>query len=106
MRVRSQLILSLLLAFTLLFAQQGAAIHALSHLTETLPNHSQQDKQLPHSPACDKCVVYAGMGSALASSAFVPQTAAAQAPQQETVPTALLSQAVRPYLARAPPTLA
>lgn len=105
MKARSQLILFLLLAFTLLFAQQGAAVHALSHLSETLPGHSQQDKQLPHSPACDKCVVYAGMGSALASSAFSPQTAAAQAPQLETIATVLLTQAVRPYLARAPPSL-
>lgn len=61
-------LLHLAFAFALLFAQQGAALHALSHLAEGAPaqSQSQQEKHLPHSPACDKCVAYAGMGSAAA----------------------------------------
>ena len=105
MKARSRLLLFLLLAFALLFAQQGAAIHALSHLTEPLPSHSQQDKQLPHSPACDKCVLYAGVGTALASSALAISAAVAHIPQLAFTPPALLSQPTRLYHARAPPIL-
>jgi len=76
--MNSRLLLSLWLAFTLLFAQQGAVLHALSHLAEGTPAQSQQEKHLPHSPACDKCVVYAGIGSAASSAplAFCVQQAA------------------------------
>lgn len=103
MKARSRLLPFLLLAFALLFAQQGAAVHALSHLAEPLPAQSQQDKQLPHSPACDKCVVYAGVGSALASSGLNIPSAAVHAQYIATTPPALLSQPARLYHARAPP---
>lgn len=103
MKARPQLLLFLLLAFALLFAQQGAAIHALSHLGEPLSSHSQQDKQLPHSPACDKCVVYAGVGTALASSALAIPSAVARIPHLATTSPALLTQPARLYHARAPP---
>jgi len=68
--MRSRLILFVCLAFALLFAQQGAALHALSHLADGVPNQSQQGKHLPHSPACDKCVVYASIGGAAPSSSL------------------------------------
>lgn len=106
MKTRSQLLLFLLLAFALLFAQQGAAIHALSHLSEPLPSHSQQDKQLPHSPACDKCVVYAGIGNSLASCALAISAMAVHPPHFAFAPPALLSQPARLYRARAPPPFA
>src|SRR5512143_2785999 len=70
MSPRLQPILIALLAFALLFAQQGAALHALSHLAEPPAGQSQQDKHVPHSPACEKCVVYAGIGGAVASGAL------------------------------------
>lgn len=104
-KVNSRLLFPLWLAFVLLFAQQGAALHALSHFADGVPAQSQQEKHLPHSPACDKCVVYAGIGSATASS---PPVFAAH----ET--TAMLAAAVfllffsaphRTYLSRAPPRL-
>jgi hypothetical protein len=57
--------LPLLLAFALLFAQQGAARHALSHV---LTEQTQQNKQLPHSPACEQCAAYAQVGGAINSS--------------------------------------
>lgn len=103
MKARSRTLLFLLLAFALLFAQQGAAIHALSHLNE--PTHSQQDKQLPHSPACDKCVVYAGVGTALAPGALAMPAAVAHIPHLALTPPALLSRPAPLYLARAPPAL-
>jgi len=105
MKARSRPLLFLLLACSLLFAQQGAAMHAFSHLGEPFPSHSQQDKQLPHSPACDTCGVYAGVGSALAASAWAIPAAVAQAPHLDVTPPVLLSQPARLYHARAPPPL-
>ena len=58
----SRLFQPLFLAFALLFAQQGGAAHALSHALEQT---RQQDKQAPHSPACEQCETYAQLGSAL-----------------------------------------
>jgi len=52
----------LFLAFALLFAQQGGAAHALSHALEQT---RQQDKQSPHSAACEQCEAYAQLSSAL-----------------------------------------
>lgn len=105
MKARPRLLLFLLLAFTLLFAQQGAAIHALSHLGEPLPTHSQQDKQLPHSPACDECVVYAGVGGAVAASKLIIPSVTVHVLPVAAIQPALLSQPARPYQARAPPPL-
>ncbi len=105
MKIRLRLLPFLLLAFALLFAQQGAAMHALSHLAEPLSSHSQQDKQLPHSPACDKCVVYAGVGSAITSSSLNIPAEALHFRHVAPRRASILSQPARPYLARAPPTL-
>lgn len=105
MKARSRLLLFLLLAFALLFAQQGAAMHALSHLTEPLPSHSQQDKQLPHSPACEKCVAYAGVGSAVAASGLSLSAPAVAAEHLQCESSGRLPQPVRRYHSRAPPFL-
>jgi hypothetical protein len=51
------------LAFVLLFAQQAGAAHAVGHAFEDITQH--QDKQAPHSEACEKCATYAQWGSAL-----------------------------------------
>jgi hypothetical protein len=55
----------LLFALALLFAQQGAALHALSH--SFAEQTQQKNKQTPHSPACEQCTSYAQLGSALDS---------------------------------------
>lgn len=105
MSTRLQPILIALLAFALLIAQQGAALHALSHLTEPLPSQSQQDKHLPHSSACEKCVAYAGIGSALAASALaIPPLIVADA-QFESAAAAYLPQTSPHYRSRAPPAV-
>ena len=50
----------------LLFAQQGALAHSVSHfLSDEAP--LQQDKPLPNSKVCDKCIAYAGISGALHS---------------------------------------
>lgn len=60
----SRLFFPLLLAFALLFAQQGGASHVLHHALE---KQSQQDKQTSHSLSCEQCATYAQLGSALSS---------------------------------------
>lgn len=104
MQSRLKLLPFLLLVFTLLFTQQGAAIHALSHLGEFLPSHSQSDKQLPHSSACDECVVYAGVGTAVAASSLLIPAVGVQRRHIATSHPLLQFQSVRLYHARAPPT--
>jgi len=101
--MRSRLILFVCLAFALLFAQQGAALHALSHFADGVPNQSQQGKHLPHSPVCDKCVVYASIGSAAPSS---PPIFATQEPTAILAAVSFLLFFFAPlysYLSRAPP---
>lgn len=51
-----------LLVFTLLFAQQGAMSHGITH---TL---AQQDQSTPHDTQCELCAAYAHIGSAVGSS--------------------------------------
>lgn len=53
-----------LLVFTLLFAQQGALSHGISH---TLAQQSQ-DQSAPHDTQCELCAAYAHIGSAVGSS--------------------------------------
>ncbi|MDD5404784.1 MAG: hypothetical protein PHZ14_09660 [Sulfuricella sp.] len=106
MKARSRPLLFLLLAFALLFAQQGAVVHALSHLAGPQPSHSQQDKHLPHSPACEKCVAYAGIGSAVAATGLSLPTPALAGAHFQREPGGRLAQAVCHYHSRAPPSLA
>ena len=67
----ARLILPLLCALSLLFAQQAGAAHTLSHALE---EQSQHDKHPSDSPACEKCAAYAQLGSALSAgtTAFTP----------------------------------
>jgi hypothetical protein len=60
----TRLVLPLLCIFSLLFAQQAGAAHAVHHAFEDL-THQQGDKQTPHSDACEQCANYAQLGSAL-----------------------------------------
>lgn len=95
---------SLILAFALLFAQQGALWHAVSHTTS--PTSSQQDQPLPHSEQCEKCVAFAHTGAAAPAASIhfaLPQLASAIA--QFDAPAALPA-LHRPYQSRAPPVLA
>lgn len=63
-RMLRSVLLNSLLVLTLLFAQQGAAMHGIEHtLTE-----QKQDPSLPHHQHCDLCAVYAQIGSAIGGS--------------------------------------
>ena len=94
--------LALLAVLCLFGMQQGAAFHGLSHLAEE--SAAGQQKHLPHSKTCDKCVVYAEVsGGAPTTSrpafALPAQLAVNIAPTYQFLP------AVSPpvYSARAPP---
>lgn len=58
--LRSVLLKSLL-AFALLFAQQGAVTHSISHVLA----EQSQNQSLPHDKHCDLCAAYAQIGSAV-----------------------------------------
>ena len=64
MKIHRIILFHLLLAFSLLFAQQVGVAHALHHALENL-TQQQEDKQSPTSNACEKCDAYAQLGSAL-----------------------------------------
>ena len=89
------------LAFLLLFAQQGAATHALSHLADSRP--AQQEKHLPHTPACDKCAVYAGIGHGAASAPVVFAQPGGEMVQADADAPAFRSVTTTHYRSRAPP---
>ena len=59
-----KLLLTVLLACSMLFVQQGAVMHGIAH---TLAEQSQ-DPSLPHDPQCELCIAYAQIGSAVGSS--------------------------------------
>lgn len=63
-------ILSLVAMFGL--GQQGVALHAISHLADGQNESQQRDKSLPHSQSCEKCGVYAELGSAVTSGYTLP----------------------------------
>lgn len=65
----------LYLIVTLLAFQQGAAVHALSHLAENTHAQAEQEEHLPHSPACEECMVYATIGGAITASSLTFQDA-------------------------------
>ena len=93
------------LAIMLLFAQQGAAVHALSHFSDSAPTPSSQDKQLPHSQACDKCISYSQMGGAVHASGLVFHTGGLLFVQTPALSIGLPVVSVFFYAARAPPHL-
>jgi len=94
------------LAFLLLFAQQGAMLHAVSHLPGPAPAQSQPDKHLPHSQACDKCVVYAQLAGGVAATPLLVYGQHAAIVQATLLPASHFSSLFHAYFSRAPPSLA
>ena len=93
--------LPFLLAFVLLFAQQAGAAHAVWHAFEDISTH--QDKQAPHSDACEKCANYAHFGSAMTATPidFTPPQISGIADQQFTA--TFLTTRLLAAVARGPP---
>lgn len=100
-RVRT--ILQLVLVLAWVSGQQGALLHPFSHLSGNPP--AQQDKHVPDSKTCAKCVAYAKLGGALHAT---PN--AIEPPAFETVPVSapadsFSSEFSAAFSARAPPAL-
>ena len=102
MKLSRTIFFPLLLAFTLLFAQQGGAVHTLSHALE---DQAQHDKQTRHSPACEQCATYAQLGSVLSSAFHSFAVIATSAETVRQCSVALRSIHVLSAVARGPPAL-
>jgi len=89
-------------AVALLFAQQSALAHGVSHfLSDKAP--LQQDKPLPHSKVCDKCITYAGISGALHSDSPIILQHDAGAGLFASVAQPFLSLSFLAFSSRAPP---
>ena len=95
----SRFFLPVLLAFALLFAQQGSFMHVIAH---TLAKQSQ-DQSLPHHKHCDMCSVYAQIGSAVGVSPIHFNFASSFEAALTTFAVSFLSIAFTAFAARAPP---
>ena len=92
----------LVLSFSLLFAQQAASTHALSHLGNAT-GHTHQDKKSTNSEQCAKCLAFSQLGSSCNTPTqfFAPQHHAQVC--CKTVTTHCDSYSHTAYLSRAPP---
>ena len=63
-------LLSYLLPFLLLLAQQGASVHELSHYGEAaLKQGHSSHQQIPKNKSCERCLVFAQIAGAVHSEA-------------------------------------
>jgi hypothetical protein len=100
-----RLFLSFTLALLFGLGQQGAAVHAISHFADWQKAQQQPDKS-QHGSVCDKCVVYAELGSAVGT-----QHATLPVPEHgyqccDCLRPSAGNSSSDPYSARAPPSLA
>ena len=92
-----------LLALALLFAQQTATLHWLSHAVEA--THAKASHQAP-SEHCDDCLALAGLGAAATSSMPVLPASFAQHALYALPPVTTSPAALRlAFHSRAPPIL-
>jgi len=88
-----------LLVFALLFAQQGAMSHGISH---TLAQQSQ-DQSAPHDTQCELCAAYAHIGSAVGSGDVHFDFDGSANVVDPTYTSSFHSNAFAAFAARAPP---
>jgi hypothetical protein len=93
--------LSLTLVLLFALGQQGAAVHAVSHLAD----YQQQDDKTHQSSACDQCLTYAKLSSALGSSGFAAPPVVLSTTEYHAAGRSAESSPLRAYGARAPPYL-
>lgn len=89
----------LLLAFALLFVQQGGLAHGIAH---TL---AEQQQSLPHDAPCELCAAYGQLGNAPISVPQLPPILAVRAHVAAAAPLEFRSITVLAAPARAPPSL-
>lgn len=93
----------LLLAFMVLFAQQAAQLHALSHAQDEL---AQPHKGKAASHPIEQCIAFHAVGSALTASAALQDFDFLQSEHSDWVPTEAQARAVYRLPSRAPPRAA
>jgi hypothetical protein len=99
-------LLPALLALLLLLSQQMGYAHAVSHLSDST-HRTRQNKQLPIEQACDQCLAFAQIGSALTSHALLIFEDATPGFIAPFLPTHILvHRTVCVFHSRAPPMLA
>lgn len=92
-----------LLALALLFGQQHAALHWLSHAVEATQAKASHSTPSEH---CDECLALAGLGAAATPTAVALPLAVAQHALVALPPVAVASVALRlGFHSRAPPVL-
>jgi len=90
----------------LLFAQQGAALHALAHGVDALRSASQEqsDKRAPLGDRhCDLCLTYAQVAAGAAPATPPLLAAALEHPAPQTLQHLAGARLARAYQSRAPP---
>ncbi|MEO8417962.1 MAG: hypothetical protein ABI475_04470 [Methylophilaceae bacterium] len=100
-----RVILTFALALLFALGQQGAMVHEISHYADLAPLSQQQDKA-PHSPVCDKCLVYGELAHALSVSHFTPLLPATAYEHVQYTAAQQFDLPLYAYSARAPPVLA
>jgi hypothetical protein len=96
-------LVSIFLVFLLLFTQQIGYAHAISHLVKA--NYSEsKNSQLPVEQACEHCIAFAQIGSALRSDPifFAVTPVAAEIPQARSTQFHFL-RTICVFQSRAPP---
>jgi hypothetical protein len=100
--------LALALPLLVLFAQQGALLHELSHVYysgQVLGSQLHQDEQLPDNSLCPACQAFAQIGhSAIGHAALVAPPPASYLPSPEPSHRLLRADAPAPR-SRGPPQL-
>jgi hypothetical protein len=102
--LRRHKFIGLILLAAWLFAQQGAAFHAVSHLPDPLSGHAPQDKSVPDSPVCGQCPVYAQLSGACAAPPLLPVVEQSASALVGQLPVFFRARFSSPYSSRAPPT--
>jgi hypothetical protein len=96
-------LVSLFLVFFLLFTQQVGYAHAISHLSNA-NSSATKNSQLPAELACEHCLIFAQMGSALRTDPifFAVTPIAAEIPQTRSTQLYFL-RTICVFQSRAPP---
>ena len=92
-----------LFSLLLFFSQQSALLHVLHHASNE--KTQQQDKQTPHSNACEQCTSYSQLGSAINSSPFTFNLLASLTQELVQHHFADHTQRIHSATARGPPAL-
>lgn len=103
-KITSRLLRGIVLPLLLVFAQQGAMLHELSHYAAAA-THDSEKQHLPGGEVCSLCLAFAHLGAGLAPNVPVlPTLDLLQAPAP--LPEAICIAAERPAAcSRGPPSL-